>query len=66
VRVVAADVEGGLTRACDPKRKEAAHLYNVRIHKMVAGLNVNPGFTTMLVFLDISHPRRPHGALKVA
>jgi phospholipase/lecithinase/hemolysin len=55
MHVVAANVEGGLARTCDPKRKEAAQLYNTRIHKMVAGLNVDMGFTTMLVLLDISH-----------
>lgn len=43
---------GGLARACEPKRNEAAQLYNARIQEMVADADRDLA-TTMVVFLDI-------------
>ncbi|CAN6286095.1 unnamed protein product [Urochloa humidicola] len=44
---------GGLRRECEPRRNQAARLYNARIQDMIAGLNAHPGFPTLVVFLDI-------------
>ncbi|CAM0144553.1 unnamed protein product [Urochloa decumbens] len=44
---------GGLRRECEPRRNEAAQLYNGRIQDMIGGLNADPGFPTLVVFLDI-------------
>ncbi|KAL6636468.1 hypothetical protein ACP70R_024040 [Stipagrostis hirtigluma subsp. patula] len=44
---------GGAARLCEPKRNMAAQLYNARIQDMVAGLNGDPSFPTLVVFLDI-------------
>jgi len=43
---------GGLARACEPSRNEAAQLYNARIQEMIAGLNAEQT-QTLVVFLDI-------------
>ncbi|PUZ35982.1 hypothetical protein GQ55_9G002800 [Panicum hallii var. hallii] len=44
---------GGLRRECEPSRNEAAQLYNARIQEMIAGLNAEQGFGTLVVYLDI-------------
>nr|CAB3492380.1 unnamed protein product [Digitaria exilis] len=44
---------GGPGRDCEPERNRAAQLYNARAQEMIAGLNAEPGFPTLVVFLDI-------------
>uniref|UniRef100_A0A0A9BXQ4 Uncharacterized protein n=1 Tax=Arundo donax TaxID=35708 RepID=A0A0A9BXQ4_ARUDO len=44
---------GGLARDCEPKRNQAAQLYNARIQDMIDGLNREPSFATFVVYLDI-------------
>jgi phospholipase/lecithinase/hemolysin len=44
---------GGVRRECEPRRNEAAQLYNARIQGMIAGLNAEQGFGTLVVYLDI-------------
>ena len=44
---------GGFRRECEPRRNEAAQLYNARIQGMIAGLNAEQGFGTLVVYLDI-------------
>ncbi|XP_062213186.1 GDSL esterase/lipase EXL3-like [Phragmites australis] len=46
-------VGGGLRRECEPKRNQAAQLYNARIQDMIGGLNEEPSFTTLVVYMDI-------------
>ncbi|OEL25465.1 GDSL esterase/lipase EXL1 [Dichanthelium oligosanthes] len=44
---------GGLSRDCESKRNQAAQLYNARIEEMIGALNGEPGFRTLVVYLDI-------------
>ncbi|TVU44247.1 hypothetical protein EJB05_03683 [Eragrostis curvula] len=43
---------GGLSRECEPKRNQAAQLYNARIQEMIDGLNRQEP-RTLVVYLDI-------------
>jgi phospholipase/lecithinase/hemolysin len=47
---------GGLRRECEPRRNEAARLYNARVQEMIAGLGADHQqgfFPTLVVYLDI-------------
>jgi phospholipase/lecithinase/hemolysin len=44
---------GGLARRCEERRNLAAQLYNGRVQAMIDRLNGEPGFPTLVVYLDI-------------